>query len=36
MKSAMPVILFFGLMVFFKIANYLNRPFKAEKKNDSE
>jgi hypothetical protein len=34
MKSAMPVILFFGLFVFFKIANWLNRPFKAEKKKE--
>jgi hypothetical protein len=34
MKSAMPVILFFGLLVFFKIANWLNRPFKPEKKKE--
>jgi len=32
MKSAMPFILFFGLLVFFKIANWLNRPFKVEEK----
>lgn len=36
MKSAMPFVLFFGLLVFFKIANWLNRPFKVEKKNDSQ
>jgi hypothetical protein len=34
MKSAMPIILFFGLFVFFKIANWLNRPFKVEKKKE--
>jgi hypothetical protein len=34
MKSAMPFILLFGLLVFFKIANWMNRPFKPEKKKD--
>jgi hypothetical protein len=35
MKSAMPFILLFGLFCFFKIANWLNRPFKVEKKKDA-
>ena len=35
MKSALPVILLFGLLVFFKLANWLNRPFKPEKKKES-
>jgi hypothetical protein len=30
MKAAMPFVLWFGLLLFFKLANYLNRPFKAE------
>ena len=30
MKSAMPVILLFGLFLFFKVANWMNRPFKKE------
>jgi hypothetical protein len=34
MKSATPVILFFGLYVFFRIANWINRPFKTEKKKE--
>jgi len=36
MKSALPVILLFGLLVFFKIANWINRPFKPEPKKDSQ
>ena len=36
MKSAMPVILLFGLFLFFVIANWLNRPFKPEKKKKTE
>lgn len=30
MKSAMPIILLFGLLCFFVLVNYLNRPFKPE------
>lgn len=27
MKSAMPIILLFGLLCFFVLANWLNRPY---------
>lgn len=34
MKSAMPIILLFGLLCFFVLANWLNRPFKKTKKDE--
>jgi hypothetical protein len=34
MKSAMPIILLFGLLCFFVLANWLNRPYKKPKKDD--
>ena len=36
MKSALPLILLFALLVFFKLANWLNRPFKPENKKTPE
>jgi hypothetical protein len=34
MKSAMPIILLFGLLCFFVLANWLNRPYKKKDKDE--